>query len=339
MPNVGYIYDPLYLDHDLPGHPENAGRLRAIMSHLEECAVLAQLTRIKPRDATDDDLSLVHTPDLIARVRATAGSPQRWLDADTYVASRSHDAALRAVGGVLAATDAVLNGEIDSAFCLVRPPGHHATPDQAMGFCLFNNIALAAAHALDRRGLDRVAIIDFDVHHGNGTQDIFYNDPRVLYFSTHQHPFYPGTGGANEIGAGNVVNVPLPRGCGDSEYLRCYRELCAPLLRRFQPQLILVSAGFDAHFADLLAQMLVSTRGYYEIASLLRQLADELCAGRLLYTLEGGYDLTALPWSVRACVDTLLGNPFSPDPLGPAPAIPGPDIEPLLAEVKLAHPL
>jgi acetoin utilization deacetylase AcuC-like enzyme len=184
-----------------------------------------------------------------------------------------------------------------------------------------------------------VAIVDVDVHHGNGTQDIFSADPRVLYFSTHQYPFYPGTGGVGDTGVGNVVNVPLPRGCGDSEYLRCYREICAPVVRCFQPQLILVSAGFDAHFADPLAQMLVSTRGYYEIASLLRDLAAELCDGRLIYALEGGYDLTALPWSVRACIDTLLGNPFAPDPLGRAPAVRGPDIDAVLDAVKQTHSL
>ncbi|MEX0800360.1 MAG: histone deacetylase [Dehalococcoidia bacterium] len=343
MPGVGYVYDPLYLEHGSPGHPERPERLQAIVSHLEESGVLARLRLIEPREATEDDLALVHTPDLIAQVRAVAEGGGAWLDADTYAVPRSYEAALLAAGGTLAATDAVLDGSLDSVFCLVRPPGHHATPRRAMGFCLFNNVAIAAAHALQRRGLERVAIVDFDVHHGNGTQDAFYLDPRVLCFSTHQHPFYPGTGYVDETGAGegagSTVNVPLPPGCGREEYLRCYREVCEPLLRRFRPQLLFVSAGFDAHFADPLAQELLDARGYYEIASLLKRLAGELCDGRIVYALEGGYDLTALAWSVRACVDSLLGEPFAPDPLGDGPAVRGPDLDPLLASVRRAHGL
>ncbi len=340
---VGYVYDPLYLEHGVPGHPETPARLQVIMAHLEESGLLARLTPIEPRDATAADLEAVHSYELIAKVRGTAEEGGGWLDPDTYVVPRSYDAALRAAGGVLAATDAVLDGSVASAFCLVRPPGHHATPNRAMGFCLFNNVALAAAHALQRGGLERVAVVDFDVHHGNGTQDAFYADPRVLYFSTHQHPFYPGSGYWAETGEGpgkgTTVNVPLPRGCGYDEYLRVYREVCVPVVRRFRPHLLLVSAGFDAHFADPLAQMLLSTRGYYDIASLLQELADELCEGRAVYALEGGYDHTALAWSVRACLDALLGDPLAEDPLGAGPQVPGPDIEVVLSAVRRAHGL
>jgi len=343
MPPAGYVYDPLYLEHGMPGHPESPARLQAIISHLEESGVLARVTAIEPRDAAPDDIALVHSRELVARVRGAAEGSGGWLDPDTYVVPRSYEAALRAAGGLLAATDAVLDGVVGSAFCLVRPPGHHATPSQAMGFCLFNNVAIAAAHALERRGLERVAIVDFDVHHGNGTQDCFYREPRVLYVSTHQYPFYPGSGHWAETGEGpakgTTVNLPLPRGCGREEYLRAYREVAAPLVRRFRPQLLLVSAGFDAHFADPLAQMLLDTRGYYEIASLLKALADELCEGRIVYGLEGGYDLQALAWSVRACIDTLLGNAFAEDPLGSGPGVPGPDIDAVLAAVKQAHGL
>ena len=275
VPRVGYVYDPIYLEHNVPGHPESANRLRAIVTHLEAAGTLAQLEHLSARDATRDDLALVHSPDLMERVAAAALSGgQHWLDADTYVVDRSYNAALRSAGGVLTAVDAVLAGDIESAFCVVRPPGHHATPSRSMGFCLFNNVAVAAAHALARRGLDRVAIVDFDVHHGNGTQDAFYADPGVLYFSTHQYPYYPGTGAWNETGRapaeGNTVNVPLPGGCGDPEYLAAYNDICAPVVRRFRPDMILVSAGFDAHFADPLAQHLVSTAGYFQIATLLK---------------------------------------------------------------------
>ncbi len=343
MPAVGYVYDPLYLEHGVEGHPETPSRLRAIMSHLEGSGVLAQMVAVEPRDATVADLRRVHATEVIDRVRRVAKGGDGWLDPDTYVSGRSYDAAVRSAGGVLAAVDAVLDGAVGSAFCLVRPPGHHAGPGRSMGFCLFNNVAVAAAHAIEGRGLERVAIVDFDVHHGNGTQEAFYADPRVLYVSTHQYPHYPGTGDGSEVGEGAglgaTVNVPLPGGCGDEEYLRVYREVCAPVMRRFGPQLLLVSAGFDAHFSDPLAGMLLSVRGYYGIASTLRELADEACEGRVVYALEGGYDHTALAWSVRACIDTLLGNPFAEDPHGLGPQVSGPDIEAVLAAVKRAHGL
>jgi acetoin utilization deacetylase AcuC-like enzyme len=202
---------------------------------------------------------------------------------------------------------------------------------------------VAAAHLLERRALERVAIIDFDVHHGNGTQDIFYADGRVLYFSTHQFPHYPGTGHVEEAGegagAGRIVNVPLPAGSGDVEALRAYREVCAPAVRRFQPQFILVSAGFDAHFADQLAHLLFSTRGYYEIGTLLKELADELCGGRIVYALEGGYDLDAISWSAGACVQTLLGEGFSEDGLGAGPAVRGPNVEGVIRAARALHGL
>jgi acetoin utilization deacetylase AcuC-like enzyme len=343
MSRPGYVYDALYLEHDLPGHPESAGRLRAIIAHLEASGTLARLEPIAPRDATAEDLALVHDPSLVAQVEAAAKGGSSWLDVDTYVTPPSYATGLRAAGGVLAAADAVMTGDVPTAFALVRPPGHHATPDRAMGFCLFNNVALAAAHLLARHGLERVAVVDFDVHHGNGTQDAFYNDGRVLYFSTHQYPFYPGTGDWPETGAGPgrgaIVNVPLPRGCGDEAYFAAYEVVCAPALRRFQPQFILVSAGFDAHFADPLAQMLVSTAGYYRIATILRDLARELCEGRIVFALEGGYDHTALAWSVQACLDALADRDFDPDPFGRGPALRAPDVSGLLARIRETHGL
>ncbi len=343
MGRVGYVYDPLYLEHRAPGHPERPERLQAIMNHLEAHGLLEELVPIPARDASAAHLELAHSWEMVAEIRAKADSGGDWLDPDTYITPTSYAAAVRAVGGCLAALEAILNREVDSAFCLVRPPGHHATPTKAMGFCLFNNVAIAAKVALEEKGLSRVAVVDFDVHHGNGTQEIFYADPHVLFFSTHQYPFYPGTGYWAETGegeaVGTTVNVPLPRGCRSHEFLRAYREVCVPVLRRYRPELLLVSAGFDAHFADPLAQMLLSARGYYEIASLLRDLAGELCEGRLLFALEGGYDLDALAWSVRACFDALLERPFTPDPLGDGPRVPGPDISVVLSAVKRAHHL
>jgi acetoin utilization deacetylase AcuC-like enzyme len=343
MARVGLVYDPLYLEHDTGGHPEKAERLRAIMTLLEESSLRSKLTSVAANDATLADLELVHEPEMIRWVREQVEGGSRALDMDTAVSSRSYEAALRAAGGCLRATDAVLAGDIDSAFCLVRPPGHHATPDHAMGFCLFNNVAIATRHAIERRGLERVAIADFDVHHGNGSQDVFYSDPRVLYLSTHESPLYPGTGSWREAGTGPglgfTVNVPLPMESGDQQYRHAFETVLLPALRRFRPQLLLVSAGFDGHFADSLAWMSLSCAGYYELALMLRQAADELCDGRIIFSLEGGYDLTALAWGVRACFDVLLGNPFAPDPHGPAPNADGPDVEPLLAAIRGMHKL
>jgi acetoin utilization deacetylase AcuC-like enzyme len=340
MPRAGYVYDPVFLEHTLPGHPESAARLAAIMDHLERQGTLRDLVEIKPRDVTREELLRVHDGEHLARALAETRTDHGWLDVDTYVTPSSAAAALKAAGGAIEAARAVIAGELDSAFCLVRPPGHHATPTEPMGFCLLNNVAIAAADSLAGGGLERVAIVDFDVHHGNGTQDAFAADPRVLYFSVHQSPLYPGTGGLEDRGAaGQMVNVPLPPGCGDEAYLAAVSRVCAPALTGFRPQLILVSAGFDAHFADPLANELVSTHGYYRMASVLREIADQVCDGRLVYVLEGGYDLVALAWSVQACIDTLLGREFDPDPLGPGPEVRGPDVSAIVDLARDLHRL
>jgi acetoin utilization deacetylase AcuC-like enzyme len=336
---VGYVYDPIYLKHDTGGHVENADRLQATISHLEETGLKQELTLIKPRPASVEELSLVHTKEHISHIRDVAKKGGGWIDADTVMSPDSYDAALYAAGGVIVAVEAVMEGKINSAFALVRPPGHHATPHRAMGFCLFNNIAIAAEHALAQYKLERVLIIDFDVHHGNGTQEIFYDRPEVMYISTHQYPFYPGTGSIGETGMGKgkgtTVNIPLPAGCGDNEYLLVFEQVIAPAARRFKPQLILVSAGYDTHWADGLALMQVSVSGFREMAGVINGLAGELCEGRLVFTLEGGYNLSALAASIKATFEVLLGKSDSEDPIGKSPrGNAAPKIDNLIREIK-----
>ncbi|RJO63325.1 MAG: histone deacetylase [Dehalococcoidia bacterium] len=332
---VGLVYAPVYLGHDTGEHPENRQRLEAIILRLKESGLWEKLTHIAPRQATLDELLHVHSEKHIRFVRELAASGGGQIDADTLVSRHSFKAALYAAGGVASAVDAVMGGEVGSAFALVRPPGHHATYEQVMGFCLFNNVAVAAAHALDRYGLERVLILDFDVHHGNGTQDIFRDEPRVCYVSTHQSPLYPGSGDVDERGAGNMFNIPLPSGCGDDQYERVYDEIVLPLGRRFRPQLILVSAGFDAHWADELASMCLSTSGYAQITRRIKALAHECCGGKVVFSLEGGYNLEALAGSVKAVFDVLMGNENIDDELGPCRSgEKSPDVKPSIARLR-----
>jgi acetoin utilization deacetylase AcuC-like enzyme len=341
---VGFVYDPIYLKHDTGQHVENARRLEAITAHLEQTGLKQQLTPIKPRPATIEELSLVHQEQYISYIREAAQRGGGWLDLDTVMSPDSYDAALYAAGGAIKAAEAVMKGEVNSAFALVRPPGHHATPKRAMGFCLFNNIAIAAKYALSKFGLERIVIIDFDVHHGNGTQEVFYDNPQVLYASTHQYPHYPGTGSIEETGSGEakgtVVNIPLPGGCGDAEYQQVFEQIIVPVAKRFKPQLILVSAGYDLHWADELALMQVSVTGFAQMVKIIKGLADELCGGRLVFSLEGGYNLNALAASVKATFEVLLGNTDIEDPLGQTQYQRGaPDIAPLLKAIKEIHNL
>ncbi len=342
--NVGIVYDPIYLKHDTGQHVENARRLEAVMAHLEQTGLKNELVSVIPRPATVRELALVHEERYISHIRDEAEKGGGWLDMDTVMSARSYEAALYAAGGVIEATAAVINGEVESAFALVRPPGHHATAQRAMGFCLFNNVAVAARHALTESGLERIAIIDFDVHHGNGTQETFYSSPQVLYCSVHLSPFYPGTGAISEIGSGlgrgATVNVPLPAGCGDAEYEQVFGQIVVPAVRRFQPQLILVSAGYDTHWADQLALMQVSISGFAGMVKAIRGLAEGLCSGRLVLSLEGGYNLDALAASVKATFEVLLGKADSDDPLGQPPhRLNAPDITSLVVAVKEIHGL
>ncbi len=341
--SVGFVYDPIFLEHDTGDHPESAPRMLAAMALLESSGVLARLQRIDNRDATPEEIALAHRPDYVAAVRQAAREGGGWVDPDTLITPRSYEVAARVVGGTLAAVDRVVDRSVASAFCLVRPPGHHATPSQAMGFCLFNHVAVAARYARVKHGLARVAIVDFDVHHGNGTQDVFYGDSSVLYVSTHEYPFYPGTGAAREIGAGEgkgyTINIPMPHFSGDAAYRRAFEEIVVPALYRFRPELILISAGYDAHYADEIAHQQLSVDGYGALASLTKTAADELCDGRIVAALEGGYDLVAMPWCVRRTIEILNADAPVADPLGAIDTKEPAGVEDMLREVRAIHGL
>lgn len=341
MPTA-YVYDPCYLQHDMAQHPENKQRLEAIMTYLQDTGLLTRMQRLEARDASPDEIAAVHCPDYIAELRGLAAHGGGWPDSDTYVTPLSYAVALRAAGGLLQAVDAVLAGQAENAFALVRPPGHHATPDRAMGFCLFNNIAIAARYSLQKHGLARVLIVDWDLHHGNGTQEAFYENPHVLYFSMHQYPYYPGTGHWQETGRGAgqgyTVNVPLPAGTGDVGFQRVFDEILVPVARRFRPQLILVSAGYDAHWMDPIGMLQASVSGFVRMTRALVVLADELCNRRLVLTLEGGYNLQALAASVAATCAALMGDPEIKDPLGPARQAEA-SVDSVINSVKRAHGL
>ncbi|MCX6677572.1 MAG: histone deacetylase [Methanothrix sp.] len=277
MTRTALIYHPIYLLHETFGHPEKKERLTAILDKIQSERL--DVDFITPKPATVTQVSAIHGGRYLDQVKAICEHGGGYLDVDTILSKKSYDAALMAAGGALAAVDAVL-GEYDSAFALVRPPGHHAMPNRGMGFCIFNNIAVAAKHA-QARGLKKVLIVDWDVHHGNGTNDVFYSDPSVLYFSTHQYPHYPGTGRADEVGEdgaeGFTVNVPLPAGTGDAGYLMAYREILLPIANEFKPDIVLVSAGQDAHKDDPLGGMRLTSAGFGAVAGVVKEIANACC--------------------------------------------------------------
>jgi acetoin utilization deacetylase AcuC-like enzyme len=336
------ITNPRHAAHDEPRHVEQAARLDAIEAAIDASDLRADLLELAPRPASEQHILAVHEPRLLAAIRATTAHERAWLDADTYTTAGSYEAALLAAGAAVQAVEAVVGGHATNAFALVRPPGHHATPYRPMGFCLFNNIAIAARHALDTLGLDRIAIVDYDVHHGNGTQECFYEDGQVLFCSTHAWPLYPGTGAVHEVGAeagyGLTLNLPLPYGAGDEGLSRCYDELILPAIRAFDPQLILVSAGYDGHWDDPLGPLALSVAGYTALTQRLTTVAEELCSGRIVLVLEGGYSLPALSACVVAALRVLLGRVPGADPLGPA-GTREPDLAAQIERVRREHPL
>jgi acetoin utilization deacetylase AcuC-like enzyme len=314
MGRTGFVYHPQYLEHDMgPGHPESPDRLRAIVGRLEHSGILSRLVQINPAPASDEWIMQVHTAAYVETLKRRAPtSGHMSLDPDTSMSAGSLAAAYLAAGGTLAAADAIMTGSVEHAFCAVRPPGHHAEGDRAMGFCLFNNVAIAARYLQRRHALARILIVDWDVHHGNGTQHTFNNDPTVLFFSTHQYPYYPGTGRATETGegqgAGATINVPMNAGEGDDTYREVFQKVLMPAADAFQPDFVLVSAGFDAHKDDPLAGMGLTEEGYADLTRMVLSIARRHSQGRLLSCLEGGYHLQALSASVERHLLTLLDS-------------------------------
>lgn len=309
MLKTALVTDRHYLDH-FPGrgHPERPERVKVLLD-MADGLNRERLERMAPRAATVAEIELCHDPRYVAILRQTAQRESYDFDPDTHASRATYETSLLAAGGTLTAVEAVLGAQADNAFAIVRPPGHHALPDHAMGFCFFNNVAVAASYLTRVRGFERVMILDWDVHHGNGTQDIFYATPSVLYCSLHQFPHYPGTGSIREIGVeegrGYTVNLPLPATFGDPEYLSAFDRVILPIGRQFKPDFLLVSAGFDCHFRDPLADMRVTEAGFAAMARRLKRLAAECCQGRMALVLEGGYDLQALASSVQGVIEEL----------------------------------
>lgn len=336
------LTDSRYAAHTNPVHVERQERLQSIQKAIKASSIQDNLLNLNARAATDQELSAVHLPDYLESVKRFSDHGGGDLDPDTYMTAGSWEAAVWAAGGTLQMVESIVGGECHNGFALVRPPGHHATHKRAMGFCLINNVAVAARHAIQTLGLKRVAIVDYDVHHGNGTQDIFYTDPNVLYCSTHASPFYPGSGLLHEMGSGDgegvTFNVPLPTAVGDTGYEQVFEEAILPALRRWNPDLIIISAGYDAHWSDPIGPMVLSVTGYAKLTQMLYDVAAECCDGRIMMVLEGGYNLDALGACVVSALHVLSGVPLEKDPIGIITA-PEPDVSSIIATIQQRHPL
>ena len=312
MNKTGYITDPFYLKHENEPHPENPGRLTAIKGKLESSKFYNNLALIQPRKATVEDIARVHDRGYIESVEQNCKNGIRNLDADTVICPDSYQAALLSAGAGLEALDKILDGSIDNAFCAVRPPGHHAEQNRAMGFCLFNNVGVIARYAQEVKQLGKVFIFDWDVHHGNGTQHSFYKNSSIFYSSVHQYPFYPGTGSSDETGSGDGLgsnlNLPMRAYSEDSDYLNIIESKLVPTIQKYNPDLIIISAGFDAHEKDPLAQIELSTDCFGAMTQKLLEVARDVCQGRILSMLEGGYDYSALGDSVKVHIETLVNH-------------------------------
>ncbi len=338
--STAIVYDSIFLKHDYPGHPENSKRLKSIYDELESKNLFNEVDLINPRDARVDELLLCHSKDYIDKLKKYCENGGGFLDPDTYANKFSYQAAIRAVGGLLELTQKVIDGEYKSGFALLRPPGHHALKNRSMGFCLFGNVAIAAKYALEFSKIKRVFIVDIDVHHGNGTQAMVGDVPSILYVSTHQYPFYPGTGSINETGEGKakgtILNIPLATGTGDESFKRLYLEIIIPVIKRFESDIILVSAGFDAHWKDPLANLGLSLAGYHFIVGELISCANLLCNGKIIFALEGGYNLDVLKKAVSNTINLLLGKDNFEDPFGKS-SDHEPSVDNLINQLKKLH--
>lgn len=339
---TAYITDSRVQVHTLDGHIENAGRLAAVQARIAADPIAAQLLALTPEPANDAHILSVHTQEYLDLLKWTESQDGVQLGPDTYALPESLGAARLSCGAALRAVDAVCSGEADNALVATRPPGHHAIPEMAMGFCLLANVAIATRHAQRVYGIQRVLIVDYDVHHGNGTQDIFYEDGSVYFCSTHQSPWYPGTGALGETGAGEgtgtTLNLPLPAGVGDNGFKRLYAEVLWKAARRFHPQLMIVSAGFDAHWRDPLGGLQLTLSGYAHLSRELIAMAAELCNGKIIFVQEGGYDYEALSCGMLNVAYALLGMATVCDPLGAAPR-PEPSVEDIIKRAKALHHL
>jgi len=342
MSNTAIVYDPIFIKHDQPGHPESAKRLEAIMNKISDSGLINKITQLKSRPATIEEVKFCHSEDYLERVREVCNTGGANLDTDTYTNKYSFDAAMVAVGSLIELTNAIINGPTKNGFALIRPPGHHALKNRAMGFCIFGNVAVAAKVALQNNEIKKVAIVDIDVHHGNGTQALIEDNTNILYISTHQYPFYPGTGGLKEIGKGNCegtsMNIPLPTYVGDSGFRTIYNETIIPKIEKFHPDILFVSAGYDAHWDDPLANMGLSLSGYSWISEELVKISDKLCDSKIVFTLEGGYNLESLSFGVVNSIRALLGLNDYDDPMGNS-TYEEPDINSLIKDLKKIHQL
>ncbi len=306
MSDVGFVYHEEYLEHDTgPAHPERPARLSTLVEHLIRIGMTKRLRQIRPVPASLEWIQKVHPLSYIQMIERRCLGGETVLDGeDTHVCKKSYAVALLAAGGVLRAVDEVMRGNTTKVFCAVRPPGHHAETETVMGFCLFNNVAIGARYAQQKHGVGRVAIIDWDVHHGNGTQEIFWKDPTVLYISTHQYPLYPGTGASNEVGEGAgkgfTLNCPIRPGSEEKEFLEAFDKLIVPALRKFRPELLMISSGFDAHRDDPLANINLTAQSFAKLTEIACEIASKYCGGKIVSVLEGGYNLPALAESVEA---------------------------------------
>lgn len=342
---TAYATDARFTEHNLRWHPEHAGRIKAVWRALDAAGLTERLSSVEATPASDQQALAVHSANHLNRLTAISQQSKTVLiDQDTYALPLSLDIARLAAGGLMNVIDAVAAAKADNGLAVIRPPGHHATADRQMGFCLLNSIAIGARHAQRQHKLKKILILDYDVHHGNGTQDIFGADPSVMFISIHQSPHYPGTGKSDEIGQldgrGFTLNAPVAAGHGDQSYQALFEELVWPAAERFHPELMLVSAGFDAHWADPLGQMQLSLRGYDYMARESIKMAQTLCGGKIAFAMEGGYDLKALAHGWRNIASALLGADELSDPYGPPTSSASVDqIRPLIKKLRRLHGL